>query len=267
ANMTNPRVIEAKPDVTRTGIRASISVLSLTSNLRASTSHPPTHDFQHALDSALQIQGLALISTAIHQTTRAQMTLFHAICALHLLSLLGFGLTARGTYGPKGRARRYVLWGIKSVFVAFVAYTWSTAPRFGSRPVCNAETRDVVLFVSVGATDGVFRYTIMGLMVVGLVSAAFGMVVFGMVSVVFGARRNRSLRRCLPSQHQLGVMVLWIMINVYGVMMLELTIVRNELGADERWWTFGQILAIFLLLGVVAEICNVLLASVDARLE
>jgi hypothetical protein len=92
-------------------------------------------DFLRALEAALQVQGLALLCTATYQTIRTQLTLFHAICVLHLLSLLGVGLTARGKYGHKGRIRRFVLWGIKAIlsaaFIAFVLYIWITAPKFG----------------------------------------------------------------------------------------------------------------------------------------
>ena len=78
------------------------------------------------MDSALKVQGLALFFTAIYETFHQQLTLFHAICILHLLSLLGFGLTASEKYGRKGR----IGWGlqegaqivISSAFIAFLGY-------------------------------------------------------------------------------------------------------------------------------------------------
>lgn len=45
---------------------------------------------------------------------------------------------------------------------------------------------------------------------------------------------------------------------------MELTVLRNNLGPDERKWTFGQVLAVFLLLGVAAEVANILLAKLDS---
>src|ERR1700710_1290585 len=94
------------------------------------TNSTSLEDFGRSLDSALQLQGLALLCTAIYQTFRNQLTLFHAICVLHLLSLLGLGLTSRKKYGHKGRTRLMVLLGVQMViacaFSAFVGYIWIT---------------------------------------------------------------------------------------------------------------------------------------------
>ena len=43
------------------------------------------------------------------------------------------------------------------------------------------------------------------------------------------------------------------------VVTLEQTISRNNLSPEERAWTFGQVLAIAMLLGVVVEVINILL--------
>ena len=117
-------------------------------------------DLVRTLDPALQIQGLALLCTAIYQTFRNQLTLFHAICVPHLLSLLGLGLAARGKYGHTGRYRRSVLWTAKGLisaaFVSFLGYVWAIAPRFGSQPECNATTLYVVFWVNIKATNKCF---------------------------------------------------------------------------------------------------------------
>jgi hypothetical protein len=259
-------------------------------------------DFVRALDAALQVQGLALLCTAIYQTIRTQLTLFHAISVLHLLSLLGMGLTARGKYGRKGRVRRFVLWGIKAIiaaaFIAFVSYIWITAPKFGRQPECNASTKYVVFFVSIDATNDVFRYTIMALMITMLVITVFSAMIIGVVSAVFavffGVNIGRLILRMdaetvenlssritikdgqlpvkdrwkwMPNQHDVGYMLVRTLANIYMILMLELTISRNDLGEDEKRWTFGQIIAIFLLLGVGAEICNIVLAQIDSKLD
>lgn len=232
-----------------------------------------------------------------------QLTLFHAICVLHLLSLLGVGLTARGKYGHKGRVRRFVLWGIKAIlsaaFIAFVSYIWITAPKFGRQPECNASTIYVVFFVSIDATNDVFRYTIMALMISMLVAAVFGFMIIGAFSAVFAAffgihKKSRLVEKAdvemaknifsritvkdgqlpvnnmwkwMPSQRDVGYMFARTLINIYMILMLELTISRNDLGEDEKRWTFGQIIAIFLLLGVAAEVCNIILAQIDSKLD
>jgi hypothetical protein len=101
-------------------------------------------EFCQALNSALQLQGLALLCTAIFETIERQLTLFHALCVLHLLSLLGFGLVAQRKYSGGGLNRWLVLAFLRvliaSAFVALTAYIWLTAPTFGSQPECNADT-------------------------------------------------------------------------------------------------------------------------------
>lgn len=203
-------------------------------------------DFRRSLDSALQLQGLALLCTAIYQTFRNQLTLFHVICVLHLLSLLGIGLTARGKYGRTGAKRRIALWTLKimiaGAFVAFLGYAWVTAPRFGSQPECNATTVYVIFFVSVDATSPVFRYLIMVLMILTVVAFLFGFLVAGLMGVVFcGVRRkdrvlqssdiaavidvyaraqikDKKAKRA-ELQSSLGEVISRTIINVYGVVM------------------------------------------------
>ncbi len=249
-------------------------------------------DFNRSLDSALQLQGLALLFTAIYQTFRTQLTLFHAICVLHLLSLLGFGLTARGRYGTKGRNRRFVVLAsqflIAGAFLAFAGYIWATAPRFGSQPQCNATTVYVVFGVSIRATEVVFRYVILGLMIATVVGTVVGMACFGAVAVCMcGVRRKDRIVRSddvamaghvlsrirfedgkgksAALQSEIVGVVLWTGVNVYAIITLEQTIQRNDLGPEEREWSFGQVLALFMLAGVAVEVLNIFLAKMDTR--
>ena len=55
--------------------------------------------------------------------------------------------------------------------------------------------------------------------------------------------------------------------NIYAIVSLEQTISRNHLDDEERDWTFGQILAIFMLLGVANELLNLFLAGLDRKAE
>ncbi|KAK1965366.1 hypothetical protein LY78DRAFT_681756 [Colletotrichum sublineola] len=63
-------VIEANPDVTGTGIRASIYALCLASGIlktiiQLTASEKNYTEFCQAINSALQLQGLALLCTAV----------------------------------------------------------------------------------------------------------------------------------------------------------------------------------------------------------
>jgi uncharacterized membrane protein len=147
----------------------------------------------------------------------------------------------------------------------------------------------VVFGVSINATDDVFRYVILGLMA----SMAVGWVFSMIFAVVFvsclcgGARRSaRRIRdgnpdvavlknvwaraRISDPRHQAGVvggqvvqMLVHTGVNVYMIVTLEQIVRVNKLSAEEGDWTFGQILAIFVLLGVVVEVVNILLGKLD----
>ncbi|KAI4592909.1 hypothetical protein KJ359_010356 [Pestalotiopsis sp. 9143b] len=52
-------------------------------------------------------------------------------------------------------------------------------------------------------------------------------------------------------------------INIYMIVTLEQMVHVNNLSPEEKDWTFGQILALFVLLGVVVEVINILLNKLD----
>lgn len=54
-------------------------------------------------------------------------------------------------------------------------------------------------------------------------------------------------------------------ICIYLIVSLEQTIQRNHPKPKEKVWTFCQVIAIFLLLGVANELLNVMLANLDRR--
>jgi hypothetical protein len=183
------------------------------------------------------------------------------------------------------------------VFIAFNAYIWSTAPTFGSQPECNDSTVYVVFGVSLQATNVVFRWTILATIISFTVGGLVGLLVIGtiwacccgvrpsrvpysaadiaLVSRTLGAarpvlaapapgRKPVKLSELLLHQDFLH-MLIRSGVNVYGIVALEQTVARNHLSDEESRWTFGQVLAIFLLLGVVIEVLNVFLAKLDGK--
>ncbi|KAK1599102.1 uncharacterized protein LY79DRAFT_536967 [Colletotrichum navitas] len=295
-------VIEANPDVTGIGIRASIYTLCLASGIlktiiQLTTSEKNYTEFCQAINSALQLQGLALLCTAVYQTFKGQLTLFHAICVLHLLSLLGFGLVAQRRYQGGGLKRWLVMAALRVIiacaFTALTAYIWVTAPTFGNQPDCNASTVYVVFGVSIRATNDVFRYVILALMASMTVGWVLSMVMYvvlahcccgGVRSGMKWARQVNpdveALKKVIGrikvsdprfKQNLISGQVVQLLIqtgiNVYMIVTLEQIVKRNNLSEEEKEWTFGQVLAIFVLLGVVVEVINILLPKLDGDLE
>ncbi|EFQ24970.1 uncharacterized protein GLRG_00114 [Colletotrichum graminicola M1.001] len=278
AQMPGACVIEANLDATGTGIRASIYTLCLASGIlktiiQLTTSEKNYTEFCQAINSALQLQGLALLCTAVYQTLKGQLTLFHAICVLHLLSLLGFGLVAQRRYQGGGLNRWLVMAALRVIiacaFTTLTAYIWATAPTFGNQPDCNASTVYVVFGVSIRATNDIFRYVILALMA----SMAFGWVLSMVMYVVLahcccgGARSGMKWAKQNLISGQVVQLFIQTGINVYMIVTLEQIVKRNNLSKEEKEWTFGQILAIFVLLGVVVEVINILLLKLDGDLE
>lgn len=247
-----------------------------------------------AINSALRLQGLAILWTAIYQMVRQQLTLFHAICVLHLLSLLGFGLVAQRKC-EGGCFNRWMVMAIlriamASAFIALTSYVWLKALTFDSQPECNASTVYVVFGVSIHATNDTFRIFILMVLISMAVGWVFSMVVFTLLAacrcgwlrstakirqelssdfdiiqtVLRGARFKDAVARRNEAWGQVIELLIHTAINVYMVVTLQQTVSRNHLSHEEEW-TFGQVFAIFVLLGVVVVVLNILLSKLDGR--
>ena len=222
---------------------------------------------------------------------------------VHLLAILGLDLISKGRYAGLGPWRLWCFAGIQilalAAFIAFNVYLWITAPHFGSQPMCNHSTVYVVFGVSINAVSPVFRYLILATL--GSSAAAFGLVFTCILPCWCTAwicrRRNpgestsssrkRDCNKYLTSgssnvEHQSQTAVdestgqallrntwqkgAYCGFCIYLIVSLEQTIARNNLDPEEKGWTFGQVIAIFLLLGVANEFLNVVLATWDREL-
>jgi hypothetical protein len=239
-------------------------------------------EFSRSIDSSLGLQGLALLCTALYQTVRQQLTLFHAICCIHLLALLGIDLSSRGRYAGFGKSRLIVMTTVNVLatcaFIAFNVYVWVTAPKFGSQPQCNSSTVYVVFGVSINATAPIFRWIILATMALGPALIICILLIMLPCFLCIWWKGRGEWRRTAPDPtfdemmsrpERITRHVLAILANmafcIYAIVSLEQTISRNNLSPDERQWTFGQIVALFLLLGVGNEMLNILLAHWDDR--
>lgn len=246
-------------------------------------------EFARSYESLITIQGTALLCTAFYQATHAQLSLFHAMVVLHLLTMMGVGLVSR--VGPAGRG--WVYTGFNAViiacasctFIAFNVYVWLNAPTFGSQPGCNDKVVYVLFGVSIPATSPVFRYIIIGaltllpgMFLVWLVVCAPCFLLATCCCCPGGTDRG-NWRCCEPVAEEapsgdgrvnwkrLGFQtVAHVAFYVFATVSLEETIRRNNVSSDEAEWSFSQILPLFLLLGPAVDFANAMVAAVDSLL-
>lgn len=280
-------LIEANPDVTGVGIRISVYALVLggrilTYLIDLLAARDDSKDFRAAVESALTLQGLALLCTAIYQTAARQLSLFHAICCVHLLALLGVTIVSKNTYRGHGPWRTYtnIVISILAIcaFVAFDAYIWATAPTFGNQPDCNASTIYVLVGVKLYATSDVFRYIALAAM--AIIPAVFILIITCMAPCFLGLwylhkRHPGTVTTWQTPQYQepvedtpyrkLANVVGLTGFSIYAIVSLEQTIMANNVNEEEKQWGFGQVLALFLLIGVANELLNLSLASMDKK--
>jgi hypothetical protein len=126
--------------------------------------------------------GFGLLLTAIIQTAQHQLSLFHAIFILHMLSFLGIGVAPMGKCSafsrpfvsrsplalsmPAGkyhltRTRVAMVFLVQYVsltsFIAWGLYLWVNVKHYGSQPECNHQIKYVVFFFTVRATANWLR--------------------------------------------------------------------------------------------------------------
>ncbi|OBT80380.1 hypothetical protein VF21_00916 [Pseudogymnoascus sp. 05NY08] len=279
--------IEPNPDVTGTGIRISIYALALGGRVISFIAsqignEEDTKELREAIDVTLSVQGLALLFTAVTQAFLNKFTLFHAICVIHLLALLGINLPRQAKYRNVGVLRMYVWLGIKfcasGIFIAFSTYIWYTARTFGVQPECNVDIIYVVFGISIPATFAALRWIMIGTLLLTAFWSLVGAVLMVCFYAFFSwqARRHPngwetfrySEQKPPTSDRESKVeqwmgMIIAVGFNIYAMVSLEQTISRNTIGLGEREWTFGQILSIFMLVGVANESVNFVLAYLD----
>jgi hypothetical protein len=136
--------------------------------------------------------------------------------------------------------------------------------------------------VSIPVTGPVFRWIIIGTL--SAIPAGF-LIVLTCAAPIFGIalclkRKHPDFPDLIQVTHYSNVdhqesdggkgkkwmnLISMVGLNIYAIVSLEETISRNHLDPSEKTWTFGQILAIFLLVGVVNEMMNLWLASLDRK--
>lgn len=205
--------------------------------------------------------GLALFLTTVIYTARGSLDLFHAICIFHLLGLAGISVSPKGRY-RKGPIRTAIFasgyWLVGTGYLVWLIYVFSTAPRFGASPECNKYTIYVIFGANIEANNDVFRWIFV---------AGFGGVLLGWVIVQAFTCCRVSYEALEESGKETGGFPFHLLGHwagsAYIVAMLELIIKRNRLQPGIGEWTFGQLLAMVMLVGPVIELIAWILGKVD----
>lgn len=254
-------------------IRASLYVLALSYHIFSYVFN--SAELSGAIESSLGVTGLALFLTAVITTATQSLGLFHALCVFHLLGIVGLSAHPRGRY-PGGVVRRVVFMAFYVVVMtgslAYLIYVFATAPTFGDQAECNNTTVYVLFGVNIPATSPGLRWTLVAALSLLLLGFGCWLLFVGCIAVdamfgrkvphdVFGAQDvNLGNNKSKPPLYQL---ISYLAGTIYLIVMLELTIQRNALAPGLEEWSFGQILAMTMLIGPLIELASLLLGKID----
>ncbi|KAK4171725.1 hypothetical protein QBC36DRAFT_339411 [Triangularia setosa] len=273
-------LIDPNPDVVGVGIRVSLYVLALSYHIFTYVFN--SAELSGAIESSLGVTGLALFLTAVITTARQSLGLFHALCIFHLLGIVGLSAQPRGRY-PTGVVRKVVFMAFYVVVMtgslAYLIFVFATAPTFGDQAECNDSTVYVLFGVNIPATSAGLRWTLVAGLAVLLLGFGLWLLFVSCVAVdaMFGRKvpvdvfgpQDQSLegnggKRKRPPPYQL---VSYLAGTIYLAVMLELIIQRNALAPGLEEWSFGQVLAVTMLIGPLIELASLLLGKIDGGVQ
>jgi len=250
--------ILANPDVSGIGIRVNLYITMLLLAIIPEAEF--TEPLLEVLVGNAGISGLSLLVTALVETAKKQLSLYHAIFIIHMLYFTGIMVVPSGKY--KGNNINFTFrmlisfvmtYGSVLLFIGYAFYVWDTAPTFGTNPECNNEIKYIVLFISVRATVGWLRKFWMAVL-----GATLGVMVLPLASCLClcflgsaggggqSSIQKDMIRFSLP------------LAAIYGVVMLELYENRNKhlIAGGEDHWTFGQIMALVQIISTFNEVLH-----------
>ena len=230
-------------------------------------------ELSRSFRSSLGMTGLGLFLTGIIATSKWTITLFHAICLFHLLCLIGISLIPKGEYSV-GRIGAAVFAFLQEVFLcgflAWDIHLFATAPTYGSQSECNGSIIYVIFGFNIPATSPIFRW---------LVIAALGVVLFFSMVSVLGMTREWCSSQGEETGHEVEnageaeryrnptasaiYVVGHLAGSAYIIGMIEMMIKRNKVDHDEFTWTFGQLLAMLMLIGPLIELVSLFLEKIE----
>ncbi|KAF8314259.1 hypothetical protein DL93DRAFT_2097361 [Clavulina sp. PMI_390] len=250
--------IPANPDISGIGIRIGIYILSALLAVIPIPNQPNRRldALRDTLFFTAGLSGFALLITAVIQTALHTLDLYHAIVVIHQLVFLGVTTVPSTNYQASTFGRVYE--GVTTLATgmlmsSWAMYVWIKAPSFGASlfpsgdPRCNDTVKYVILFVNIRATVPWARW----LSVAGASTSTIGFII-----------RNTLLRptNAPPGYAEDHRSIVQFMVHatkisfVYNVIMLELTISRNNVAPGESTWSFGQIVPVVIGASAVIDV-------------
>jgi len=198
------------------------------------------------------------------------MSLFHALCVFHLLCIVEISVSPKGHY-PRSSSRviafTWLYYLATCGFLASTIYLFATAPTYGSQPECNSTIIYVIFGVNIPATAPIFRWIVVAsvscLLFPLIVSCPCMVVAWRFLNSQNDPTEGRDGRRS-PKDSMLRL-VGRLGGCSYIIAMLELIIKRNasRVTPEPELWTFGQVMAMMMLVGPLIDLLSFVLGNVD----
>lgn len=175
--------------------------------------------------------------------------------------------------------RRLIVTGILSyglilLFTGYSFYVWAKAPTFGNSPACNNKIEYIFFFHPVRATVEWLRKLWMAML--GITLAFYIVIPLVSYACCYFAGGLPISKDPTSSRPTASSVILSMITNIekplaaiYGVVMLELYENRNRhlIKPGEQNWTFGQILALVQLIGILNEMFHCIVNAFSWRNE
>jgi hypothetical protein len=240
--MSSPEscILNANPDICGIGVRSALYIQAFIDP--ALTLLAPKNDKLRTSVCTTFITATGLIISAFIQSrVTGGLSLFEAVLTTQLITIKLAGIIRF----PRGYVALVAATLFQAMYVAFLFWVWARVREFGSQPECN----NFILFPIFGHTVSVTSRWLQILVLVLNSCVAFG----------------RAVRLCclVPSKSQTGQRPYWVLTPmiagqlgaiIYLIVTTEQFIQDNQVNDAMSQWTFGQTLAVLLLIPSLLEL-------------
>lgn len=250
-------------------IRASIYIIALSSLICGF--FPGLNKLSRAIESSLMMTAFAYFLTAAITTANGLMDLFHALCLFYLISILACtSLHPMRLIPVRNNVRRtaqLVFFLLTTLGLMAHIYLYATWPTFGNRAECNNRILTVSFNHSPLTARPVYRWINVGFTTFTLVLGLLILCIYCIFCVKAFRRgpdniidrdkiyetAGRTNRKRRLTWTLLGLSVFSTTDTIVGIVTVELMIRKTPLGPGLDQWTFGQVLPMTMLIGLLLK--------------